>query len=207
MPVQRPPCDHVLIVEDDLDLLNTLADLLKLEGVSHTQRATSLAEAEEALRSGFRPAAVILDLHLNGERGEMLLERLRADSTYAGVPILALSGDWLALAHLRGAVDRTLLKPTSPAGVVRALYSVCGTMPNVRHPVHFLRVMNNQPACLAPSDAEPVAVILPERVTCPECLRYLEAHGAAPLPPATGGSLGDRARGGSLSQDPNPPSD
>jgi len=176
MHARCPPCDSILIVEDDLDLLNAIADVLESEGVANTHRAHSLAEAEEALESGFRPAAVLLDLHLNGERGEVLLERLRSDAAYASVPIIALSGDWLALAHLRGAVDRALLKPISPAGVVRALYSVCGTSSMVRHPVHFLRVVDNRPACCTPSGPEPpVVVIDPARVTCPECLRYLKS--------------------------------
>jgi len=130
----RPPCDRVLIVEDDADLLEMLADALRLEGVGDTFRAHSLEEARQALASGFRPEAVILDLHLPDERGERLLDTLRLDPAYADVRVIALSGDWVALALLRGAVDRALLKPTSIAGVVRALHTVCATPSAFRHP-------------------------------------------------------------------------
>ena len=121
----RSPCDRVLIVEDDVELLNALAEALRLEGVEVTHGAQSLQEARQDLANGFRPQAVILDLHLPDERGEGLLDMLRLDPSYANVRVIALSADWLALAHLRGAVDRTLLKPTSLAGVMRTLHEVC----------------------------------------------------------------------------------
>jgi len=120
-----PPCQRVLIVENDPDTLYSLADVLQLEGVEVTQAARSLAEAEQALAGGFRPSAVLVDLHLDYERGEALIDKLRANPAYGDVRVIAFSGDRIALLRLRDTVDRALLKPAEPAGVVQALYEVC----------------------------------------------------------------------------------
>lgn len=120
-----PPCKRVLVVDDDPDTLYAIADLLQIEGVEVIEAARSIAEAERALANGFRPSAVILDLHLNGERGETLLERLRADPRYANLPVIALSGDGVALRRLRGDVDGTLSKPAGLNRIIQALGDVC----------------------------------------------------------------------------------
>ena len=125
MTAFAPPCARVLIVEDDTDTLYTLADILHLEGVEVIYAAKSLAEAERALASGFRPSVVLLDLNLNGERGETLLDTLRADPAYEDVRVIAFSGDRIGLLRLQEDVDGALLKPAEPSGIVQALYEVC----------------------------------------------------------------------------------
>jgi len=120
-----PPCTRVLVVDDDVDTLATVEEVLGFEGVAQVRRARSVAEAEEILGSGFLPEAVVLDLALGGERGEVLLEKLGADAALATVPVLAVSGDHRALASIRSAVARTLLKPARPPELVDALRDVC----------------------------------------------------------------------------------
>jgi CheY-like chemotaxis protein len=119
-----PPCERVLIVEDDVDTACTLAEVLQLEGVGVTHAVHSIAEAEQALAGGFRPSVIILDLSLNGERGETLLRRIRAVPDYEDIRVIAFSGDCDGLLRLREAVDAALLKPTEPARIVEALYAV-----------------------------------------------------------------------------------
>ena len=118
-------CRRVLIVEDEADLLYTLALILRSEGVEVTHAAQSLAEAEEALANGFHPSVVLLDLNLNGERGETLLDALRANPRWRDIRVIAFSGDRLGLLRVREKVDAVLLKPTEPAEVVQALHQVC----------------------------------------------------------------------------------
>jgi CheY-like chemotaxis protein len=148
-----PPCERVLIVEDDLDTLYTLVEVLQLEGVEVTHAARSLAEAERALVTGFRPSVVLLDLNLNPERGEDLLDRLRADPTYANVRVIAFSGDRSGLLRVRGAVDAVLLKPADPAGVLKVLYDVCA-QPSAfdRNRTQGAHHRFNQPSSGSPSD-------------------------------------------------------
>jgi CheY-like chemotaxis protein len=115
----------VLLVDDDLDTLETLEEVLSFEGVADVRCARTLGEADRVLASGFIPSAVVLDLALAGERGELLLGRLGADPVLARVPVVAVSGDHRALANLRPAVARTLLKPARPSDLVEALQEVC----------------------------------------------------------------------------------
>lgn len=115
----------MLLVDDDVDTLETLEEVLTFEGIAEVRCARTLGEADQVLASGFVPSAVILDLALAGERGEVLLERLRADAALARVPVVAVSGDHRALANLGPSVARTLLKPARPSDLVEALRDVC----------------------------------------------------------------------------------
>ncbi len=120
-----PPCERVLIVDDDLEVLESLGEMLVAEGVWVVHGATSLAEAEGLLARGFRPSAVVLDLLLDGDHGQVFAQRLKADPTYSRVPVIALSGDHVALEQVGGVVERSLLKPADPADLVTALREVC----------------------------------------------------------------------------------
>jgi len=120
-----PPCASVLLVDDDVDTLETLEEVLTFEGIADVRPARTLGEADQLLATGFVPSAVVLDLALAGERGEVLLARLRADPVLARVPVIAVSGDHRALASIGPSVARTLLKPARPSDLVEALREVC----------------------------------------------------------------------------------
>jgi twitching motility two-component system response regulator PilH len=115
----------VLIVDDDLDTLETLEAILQMEGVTELRKARSLAEANQILASGFRPCAVLLDLMLDRERGETLLRRLASDPTTADIPVIVFSGDHQAFNALGLPPERLLMKPAWPEDVVRVLGYAC----------------------------------------------------------------------------------
>lgn len=118
--------ERVLLVDDDEDTLTSLQDLLQLEGVDDVRRARTLADADHILADGFRPTAVVLDLLLNGDRGEPFIGRLAADPALASVPVIAVSGDPRALAAVDRSVARAFLKPADPLELVNALRRVAG---------------------------------------------------------------------------------
>jgi DNA-binding response OmpR family regulator len=122
MEHQHPTWARALILEDDLDTLGALGDLLVMNGVSVIQGAQTIGEAEQLLASGFQPSVVVLDLVLGAERGEEFAGRLRADPRYRDVPIIALSGDYLALSRVSTLADRTFLKPADSAELLRAVH-------------------------------------------------------------------------------------
>ncbi len=115
----------MLVVDDDLDTLRTLDEVLVFEGFTDVRCARSLAEVDQLLANGFMPSAVVLDLALAGERGEVLVAKLGSDALLAGIPVIAVSGDHRALASVQASVARTLLKPASPAVLVQALREAC----------------------------------------------------------------------------------
>lgn len=120
-----PACDRVLILDGDLEALESLGPALVSEGVSVVQGATTRAEAERLLAQGFRPSAVVLDPLADAEHDLAFAHRLKADPALGRIPVIAVSGDRDALRRSRGLVERELLKPTRPAEVVAALREVC----------------------------------------------------------------------------------
>jgi two-component system, OmpR family, response regulator CpxR len=84
----------VLVVDDDADNRDTLAEVLTDEG--HSVRTTSNgADALALIQSGFHPDVVLLDLVMPGMSGDELITRLRSTDA-AEIPILVLSAkqDW-----------------------------------------------------------------------------------------------------------------
>lgn len=88
----------VLIVEDDADLREMMAQLLALEGF----RATTVSNGREALtylERGDRPDLILLDLMMPIMDGWEFRRRQVQDASIAGVPVVVLS----ALDPARGA--------------------------------------------------------------------------------------------------------
>lgn len=96
-PVSSPPLTYgssprrrILVVDDHVDMAQTLAALLRHMGhdvqVAHDGHA-----ALEAARMN-RPQLVLLDLTMPGFDGFRVLERLRIDPRFAQVPFVAVTG-------------------------------------------------------------------------------------------------------------------
>ena len=101
---QRP----VLIVEDDEDLRDMMAQMLTIEGFD-TSVAANGREALEYLHRETRPHVILLDLMMPVMDGWEFRRRQKADPDLAPVPVIVLS----ALDPARAAVDATafLKKP------------------------------------------------------------------------------------------------
>ena len=108
MAPSAPPCP-VLIVEDDADLREMMAQLLSLEGF----RATAVANGREALEylhEADVPQVILLDLMMPVMDGWEFRRKQQADPALASVPVIVLSALDLARA---GNLDATafLKKP------------------------------------------------------------------------------------------------
>src|SRR5947209_9071499 len=80
----------VLVVDDDQDVRDALAEILAQEGYS-ASLAVHGADALEKLDAGLRPAAILLDLTMPLMDGEEFLKEFRRRPAWAAIPIVILS--------------------------------------------------------------------------------------------------------------------
>lgn len=83
---------HVLVVDDDLDIREALAEILEEHGATVTT-AIHGEDALAKLRVGPRPNVILLDLMMPVLDGRGFCERLRSEGDFAELPIVVLSAD------------------------------------------------------------------------------------------------------------------
>src|SRR4051794_1806685 len=81
----------IVLVDDDLDTREQLAELLEDHGY-RVVTAHDGAEALAKLTPGALPSLIILDLIMPGLDGPEFVHRLLLDPTFGGVPVLVVSG-------------------------------------------------------------------------------------------------------------------
>ncbi len=106
---------HVLVVDDNRDVADSLAYALALEGL-HVDKAY---DGETGLRKActLAPAAIILDLLLPDLDGYLLAQTVRGDARCSNAFLIAYTGDGTETARRRCAaagIDMYVLKPASP---------------------------------------------------------------------------------------------
>ena len=117
---------RILVVDDDRDLCDLLADFLIEEGYDVT-RAYSGQDAIDSARHS-TPDAVLLDLLLPGVSGVAVGRALRDAASTHDVPIVIISGDRAALARSTKdlGAHSFLEKPFSLAAVQTAVRAAVG---------------------------------------------------------------------------------
>jgi len=82
----------VLVVDDDADIRDMIAQALELEG----WRVVGAANGDEALRAarqGPRPDIILLDLWMPVMNGWEFMEAQHHDAALAAIPVVLISGD------------------------------------------------------------------------------------------------------------------
>lgn len=104
----------ILIVEDDLDLVETYTDLL--EAKQH--KIMSVSRSVDAIRLiiNNKPEIIILDLNLPGESGVIVINFVRRYRPIANTKIIVATGHPEIIqgtGHVSSQVDAILTKPIS----------------------------------------------------------------------------------------------
>lgn len=122
-PASRPAGPVALVVEDDAGIRYLLRFILEQQGWQ-VREAADGPEGLQAISRGDVADIVLLDIMLPGIDGLALLDQLRANSRWAGVPVMMLSakGDESSVSRAlaAGAADY-LGKPFDPAELVARL--------------------------------------------------------------------------------------
>ncbi len=110
-PKPRAAAFDVLIVDDDVDIRETVEEILASEGFE-VATARNGAEALEKLREGL-PRLILLDLFMPVMDGVEFRRRQLADPALASVPTVVISAadaleHRVAAMHLTGALEKPL---------------------------------------------------------------------------------------------------
>jgi CheY-like chemotaxis protein len=119
------PCERILLVEDDTEMLSILLDVLELGG-AQVVGVASADQAWAALDGGFRPSIFVIDVYLGrGTAGDTLAREFRADPRFTGIPVVLLSGDSRKLRLSYDVADAELLKPFEMEELYSTLSDLC----------------------------------------------------------------------------------
>jgi CheY-like chemotaxis protein len=112
----------LLLVDDDPDIRETLAEFLGYEGYAVTTAGNG-REALDQLREGLRPCAVLLDLMMPVMDGFQFLELRQQDAELAAMPVIVISAGSQALKSLSGV--ELFPKPLDVDRLLAALARYC----------------------------------------------------------------------------------
>ena len=117
---------HILLVEDNTDIRETLRDLLELHGHRVAEAGDGRAAVELVL--SLRPQVALVDIGLPEMDGYTVAERVRASAGGAGTRLVALTG----YGHpedrkraLEAGFDAHLVKPVSSDDLSQVLKKLC----------------------------------------------------------------------------------
>jgi CheY-like chemotaxis protein len=122
--------DAVLVVDDDVDLRESVHELLTERGY----RVETAADGAEALawleKSQMTPCVALIDLMMPGMDGFTLRARMSADPHLADIPVVVVTGAGV-LAEQRAAElnAKVLRKPVTMANLLATVRSYCGEPP------------------------------------------------------------------------------
>jgi CheY-like chemotaxis protein len=88
--VRASSAKTILVVDDDLDIRETLAELLQDEGYTVVLAAHG-GEALDVLRRNPRPALILLDLMMPIMNGWQFRAEQQRDPEIAGIPVVIIS--------------------------------------------------------------------------------------------------------------------
>jgi CheY-like chemotaxis protein len=116
----------LMIVEDEVDLRETLAEILRMHGFDPVT-AESGAEALEILRRGEAPRVILLDLMMPDMSGWEFREAQLRDPALASIPVVLVSGvSDLAEAAAATSASAFLSKPVDIEVLVQLVTRYCG---------------------------------------------------------------------------------
>jgi twitching motility two-component system response regulator PilH len=123
------PCERVLVVDDDADTREAITMLLESEGIDVV--AAEGAVALNALREGYVPNVVVLDLIMPQVSGRTFRARMKLDPRLRDIPVVLCTGS-PQLARDEDGFAAVIAKPFDPDAFFEALAALCMKSPRQR---------------------------------------------------------------------------
>jgi CheY-like chemotaxis protein len=114
----------ILIVDDDLDLQEALADLLQSRGYI-VSSADDGAKALQRLRDSDPPCLILLDLMMPVMDGHEFLAHRNADPVLAAIPVVVISAGCHSRGSVAPGVADILYKPFEADDLVTVVQRYC----------------------------------------------------------------------------------
>ena len=114
----------ILIVDDDPDLQEALADLLQTRGY-RVSRADDGAKALQRLRQSDAPCLILLDLMMPVMDGHEFLAHRNADPVLAGIPVVVISAGRHPQGSVAPGAAEVLYKPFESDDLLRTIQRYC----------------------------------------------------------------------------------
>ena len=111
---------QILVIDDDEDVLSTVANLLREEGYL-VHAVSNAAAGLDILERGVRPSAIILDLMMPVMNGWDFWDRHQQTPAYASIPVIILTATGLRQGSVGTA--RVLAKPVGMNELLSAVSS------------------------------------------------------------------------------------
>jgi CheY-like chemotaxis protein len=119
------PCKTVMVVNDDRAFIDVVGDALRVEGLA-VLLVPGVHDAIRALRTGFRPDAVLVDLFRGAAEVHVLVGELQATPPLASTPVIMRSRRAERLAQIAPRSRKQLLAlPRDGRAMAELLDSVC----------------------------------------------------------------------------------
>lgn len=123
-------CEHVvsmktiLLVEDDPDIREVTAEILRESGYDVQEAADGQSALQQLHRMSAVPCLVLLDLSMPVMTGQELLKQLRRSPRFAQLPVVVVSGARWTHADVPDA-DNFIVKPPSVASLLQIVREYC----------------------------------------------------------------------------------
>ncbi|MGE5197720.1 MAG: response regulator [Deltaproteobacteria bacterium] len=117
----------IMIVDDNREFLEELAETLKMSGYEVVMVAEAAAVLDTAAK--IKPDVILLDLKMPGKSGFEVADELKHFSELEQVPIIAMTGflkdESTALMEMCG-IRKCLRKPFNPSELIAEIEAVTG---------------------------------------------------------------------------------
>jgi CheY-like chemotaxis protein len=118
----------VLLLEDDRDMSMLLRTLLEIEGYQVYPYDPSRPVLDQVERE--KPEIILLDVHLGGQDGLVILRDIRKNQTLRDVRVVMTSGINLTDECLREGANAFIVKPYMPENLLQLLKMVLAAGPD-----------------------------------------------------------------------------